>query len=114
MSVIALDTYEVAKTLRAAGFSEQQAEAVTRVVRDSQNVDLSSLATKLDLAEVKTEISGIKTEISGIKTEISGIKIDIAKVRTEAAETKAEIIKWVFGISIAQAGFIIAMLRFMH
>jgi hypothetical protein len=56
MSVTALDTHEVVKTLKAAGFSEEQAEAVTRIVRDSQNVDLSGLATKGDLSEAKVEI----------------------------------------------------------
>jgi hypothetical protein len=44
------------KTLKAAGFSEEQAEAVTRIGRYSHNVDLSGLATKIDLAETKVEL----------------------------------------------------------
>jgi len=90
MSVTALDTHEVVKTLRAAGFSEEQAEDVTRVVRDSQNIDLSGLATKADLAEA------------------------VAKMDAKLAETKVDIIKWVVGFGIAQTGFILAVVRFMH
>jgi hypothetical protein len=40
------------KNLKAAGFSNEQAEAVTEVVRDAQNIDLSNLATKTDLIPV--------------------------------------------------------------
>lgn len=56
MTVVALDTLEMAKELKAAGFSDQQAEAVTRLVHRSHDVDLSNLATKADLAEAKAEI----------------------------------------------------------
>jgi ethanolamine utilization protein EutP (predicted NTPase) len=48
------------------------------------------------------------------KTDLAEVKTEIAKVRTEMAETKAEIIKWVFGISLAQAGFLLAVLRFIR
>jgi hypothetical protein len=59
-------------------------------MRDSQNLDVSNLTTKADLSEA------------------------IAKIRTEIADTKVELIKWVVGIGLAQAGFVIALLRFMH
>ena len=49
MTVVALDTGAGVKALIAAGFTDMQAEAVTRIVRPSQNVDLSELATKTDL-----------------------------------------------------------------
>jgi hypothetical protein len=90
MSVTGLNTYEVVKTLRAAGFSEEQAEAVTRVVRNSPNLDLSSLATKTDLAEV------------------------VAKLRIEMLEARTDIIKWVYVIGFAHAAFVVGMLRFTH
>lgn len=60
MAVATLDTLAVVKRLKAAGFTDDQAEAVSGIVRDSQGVDLSNLATKADLkadlAEVKAEI----------------------------------------------------------
>lgn len=60
MSVATLDTLAVVKQLKAAGFTDDQAEAVTRVVRESQDVDLSHLVTKADL---KAELAELKSEL---------------------------------------------------
>jgi RNA-binding protein YhbY len=89
MNAIPFDTHEVVKVLRAAGFTDEQAEAVTRVVRDTQSVDLSSMATKADLA-------------------IFATKVDLA-------ETKAEILKWMVGAigvqTVVIIGAVIALVR---
>jgi hypothetical protein len=108
MSVTALDTHQAVKALKLVGFSEEQAEAVTKVVRDSQNIDFSSLATKADLAELRLET---KADLAELRLET---KAEFAKVRTEISETKSEIIKWVVGMGFAQAGLMMALLRFMH
>lgn len=60
MTVIALDTHEMVKELKAAGFSDEQAEAVTRLMRRTQDVDVSHLATK---AELKAELAETKADI---------------------------------------------------
>jgi lipoate synthase len=69
-----LDTLEVVKGLKAAGFTDEQAEALTRVVRDAQSVDLSTLATKSDLllglAETKAEILKWMVSAIGIQTVV--------------------------------------------
>lgn len=44
--ISALHTHEVVKELKAAGFTDEQAEAVTRAVRRAQDIDLSNLVTK--------------------------------------------------------------------
>ena len=84
MSLATLDTHEVVKDLQSAGFTDAQAEAVARNLRKAQDLDLSTLATKLDLEKVRTDLKG-----------------DIDKVRADLtvaiAESKAELIKWVFG-----------------
>jgi hypothetical protein len=89
MSAIPFDTHEVVKELKAAGFTDEQAEAVTRVVRTAQSIDLSSLATKTDLAVFAT-------------------KVDLA-------ETKAEILKWMvstIGVqTVVIIGAFIALVR---
>ena len=55
MTIAAFDTYAAAKTLRAAGFNESQAEAAVAVIRDAV---VESAATKADLqaglAEART------------------------------------------------------------
>lgn len=60
MSVAAFDTHEMVKELKAAGFSDEQAEAVIRAVRGSRDVDFSDLATK---AELKIQLAETKAEI---------------------------------------------------
>ncbi len=51
-----LDTHELVKDLKASGFTDAQAEAVTRAVRQAQDLDVSNLATKTDLAEVELRL----------------------------------------------------------
>ena len=77
MTVVARDTHEVVKELKAAGFTDAPAKAVTRVVRRAQDVDLSELATKSDL----------RTEVATVSSSFQ-----IAFV-----ETKADLLKWVNG-----------------
>ncbi|WP_224003746.1 hypothetical protein [Aureimonas sp. SA4125] len=49
-----LDTLAIAGKLKAAGFSEAQAEAMSFILRDAREVELSQLATKADLAVLAT------------------------------------------------------------
>ena len=48
--------HELVKDLKASGFTDAQAEAVTRAVRMAQDLDLSNLATKTDLAELELRL----------------------------------------------------------
>lgn len=50
------NTLSVAKRLREAGFSEDQAEALAEGMREAATADRSELATKADLAAVRIEI----------------------------------------------------------
>jgi hypothetical protein len=124
--------------LKAAGFTEGRAEAVTRGLKNARDLDFSDLATKADLAVLEVDMAGMKTEIAGMKAEIAGVKIEIAGSKTEIADVKAyvavlsakmdnyaanyatkaelsdmrnDIIRWVFGIALGQAALIIALLK---
>ena len=109
----ALDTHEIVKELMAAGFSDVQAEAVTRVVKKAQDVDLGHLATKADLAEAKTEIlRSTRADLDKAKTEIA------LATRADIAEAKSEIIKWMFGTigfqTLVIVGAVIALARVLQ
>jgi hypothetical protein len=67
----ALDTLAVSKRLAAAGFSAQQAEAVTDVLREARELDLTQLATKSDLAQVE---ANLRAEFAVVRTEIASLK----------------------------------------
>ena len=90
MTIATLDTLAVAKELKAAGFTDEQAEAVARAVRQAQDVDLSSLATKADLQELR-----------------AATKADLQAVRSDMNAMRADIIKWTVGaIGLQYAGVI--------
>ena len=67
MAAAGLDTHRIVKRLRDAGASEQLAETVTDVLREARELDLSQLATKADLAEVK---AGIRRELADARAEL--------------------------------------------
>ena len=94
MSVATFDTHEMVKELKAAGFSDEQAEAVLRAVRDSRDRDVSQLAAKTDVREAEF------------------------RLKAEIAETKAEIIKWMFGTigfqTLIILGAVIALARLLQ
>ena len=60
----AFDTLEIAKRLKGAGFDDAQAEAITGVLRESRETDLSRLATKDDLALVKDDLARVKDDLA--------------------------------------------------
>jgi hypothetical protein len=89
MAITALDTHQTVKDLTAAGFTDAQAEALTQALRQVQQIDLSDLATKADIADLRREMA----------------------TKAELAEIKAELIKWVVGVGFAQVAMILAVLK---
>ena len=83
MTITALDTHQTVKDLTAAGFTDAQAEALTQVLRQAQQIDLSDLATKSDITDLRREI----------------------------AEAKADMIKWFVGVAFAEVAMILAVLK---
>ncbi|MCJ2133710.1 CCDC90 family protein [Methylobacterium sp. J-026] len=49
MSLAALDTLAIARTLQAAGFSDVEADAVTGALRDAREAILAGMASQADL-----------------------------------------------------------------
>ena len=90
---LAFDTLETSKELKASGFTDVQAEAVTRALRASRDFDFASLATKADLAQFVTK----------------------AELAAGLAETKADILKWMICAmafqTLAILGGAVALLR---
>jgi coiled-coil family 90 protein len=98
MAITTLDTHQTVKDLTAAGFTDAQAEALTQALRQVQQIDLSDLATKADVADLRKEI---KADLALLRAELD----------TRMAEHKADLIRWVFGIAFAQAALILAVLK---
>jgi hypothetical protein len=73
---MAIDTLQVAKRLREAGFTEPQAEALTAAVQAA--TEGADLATKADIAELRSELrTGIREAERRLEAKIEAIKADI-------------------------------------
>ena len=80
MTVLTFDTHAAANEFESAGFSKAQIEALVNNARRTTTLpDISALATKADLAElkvaVKADIADLKGEMSSIRAEISSAKL---------------------------------------
>jgi hypothetical protein len=108
MNATTFDTLEAAKELRAAGFSETQSEALSRVVRQAGQIDLSQLATKADF----------QAALANFVTK-ADLRAELANFATKAdfAEAKADILKWMVGAigvqTIAILGAVVALVRLL-
>ena len=99
MTTLAIDTLQLVKDLKSAGFNETQAEAVTRAIRQSQDVDLAHMATKADLAQLVTR-GDLREELANFAT-----KADIADVKADII-----VLKWMCGTMFAGIAAIFAKL----
>lgn len=98
MTALALDTHRFVKELKAVGFDEAQAEAVTSMVRQVRDLDTVSLATKADVTQLRTEVTQLAT-------------------KSELSEFKADILKWVVGAigfqTVVMVGAVAALARLL-
>jgi hypothetical protein len=106
------DTLTYAKKLKAAGFTEQQAEVQAEALLSFLQ---EGAATKADLNELETrlkaDIHDLGTRMDARFSEIdSRFKEIKAEIRATNAETKAELIRWVVGVGILQFALITALL----
>jgi hypothetical protein len=110
--VTALDTHAMVKDFLAAGFTGEQAESITNAVRNAQDLDLSSLATKADL---QAAIQGLKAEMEAlraatkadIETSRLSTKADIDGLRLSTKADIAEVKSELFRLLLAQTALII-------
>ena len=77
---MALDTHKAVKKLKEVGFDESQAEAVVRMVGEAFD---DSVATKVDIAELRIEIQEVRAEIQEVRAEL---RTEIKAIRAELRE----------------------------
>ena len=86
MSLVSLDTLAIARTLQAAGFSDVQADAVTGVIRDARETDLTNLVTTADFS------AGIGLVRSDLKSETARVRLDLqSEIALVRSDLKSEI-----------------------
>lgn len=109
MNAIPFDTLQFANRLKAVGFSEEQAQALTELQRAATDNTLEQARHDYHMDEVATrrDIKEIELKIDPAKADM---KRDIETVRKEIAETKADLTRWVIGAGFLQTALIIGVL----
>jgi hypothetical protein len=74
-------------------------------VRESH--EAADVATKGDIADLRHEIKEVETSLR------HEIKESVSTLRQEMSEMKFELLKWIIGLAIAQAGLLIGILKFL-
>jgi len=128
ISMLALDTYEIAKELRQAGFDERQAEAQAHLAKvifnatlervqderkaDKQihNNDIKELNSSLSL-KMESSRNESQLEFGKVRGEFEKVRGEIEKVRVEVEKVRSSIIIWVVSLFIVQTGFLAKILH---
>jgi len=92
MSTLTFDTLKFANQLKAAGVPADHAEAEAKALSEVLETNLNDLVTNKDM-DARLQ-----------KTE--------SVLRQEMANLKFELLKWIIGLAVAQAGLIIGLLKF--
>jgi len=99
MSTITFDTHEFIKELKNAGFSEEQAEIITKLQKVAVTSTLEQARHDYDLDNLVTNQS-LDSRLR--ETEL--------KSEFKLAETKSELIRWIVSGGLLQAALITALL----
>jgi len=100
MHFVSFDTHKYIKELQASGFNEKQAEVIIKSLLESRDYDLSKLATREQVNEIKSdlqkEISAVREQIAKIENNIELIHKDIEKfaTREQVANIEKELEKF--------------------
>jgi len=89
MPVVAFDTLELTETLKLSGFTDDQAKGITGALKQAQDVHLETLATKQDIKDLS------------------------AKMGADLSNAKYDMIKWISGLLLAQAGLVAALVKLL-
>lgn len=105
MTTFILDTLAYSETLKAGGYTEQQATTQARALAEILD---RQMATK---AEMEAHENNLRRDIENARVEL---KRDIELLRMEAkrdiAESKAELTRWIIGAGLLQTTVIVAVL----
>ncbi|MEI6557749.1 MAG: coiled-coil domain-containing protein [Rhodospirillaceae bacterium] len=116
MSALAFDTHRIVKRLKLAGFTEEQAEAVTDAVQDAAALDLSRVATKdqvmalearVDRLDAKFEAkfdqldAKFEAKFGELDTRIGLVESVLSeRIERRGAEMENRLVKLALGIEI--------------
>ena len=106
MSTITFDTHAFIKKLTESGLTEQQAEAITELQKETVKSTLEIARHDYDLDDLVSN----KSLDSRIKETELKMELIRSELRRDLAETKSDLVRWVVGVGILQTTLIAALL----
>ena len=131
MSTLTFDTLKFANRLKSAGVPSMHAEAEAEALSEVFEANLSELATKQDIADLRRDMEGsafaLQQGFAKLRHDMDARFHDMdarfhdmdAKfekttvgLRNEMSEMKFELLKWIIGLAVAQTGLLLGLLKF--
>lgn len=115
-----MDTLQFANKLKESGMPDKQAETLAELEFQLYESTLDNLATKADIESLKSvtkaDIEALKSSTKeDLRAAITRLEINFAAdLKAAIACLETSVIKWVVGISFAQAALIVSLLKFFH
>ena len=105
MSTFVLDTLAYADTLKAGGFSPQQAETQSRALAEILD---RQMTTKAEIAEHE---NNLRRDIEALRVELKRDMREVElRLETKIAETQADLTRWVVGAGVLQTAIVVGVL----
>lgn len=89
---------------------EDDGDIVDDILRRLGNVEADISKLKIDVGVIAANYA-TKSDIADLKGEL---KVETAGLRTEIASMESRIIKWIVGTTLATAGVVFSIARFVH
>jgi len=102
MSTSSFDTHAFFNELKGAGFTEQQAEVITKLQK-------TTITTTLEQARHDYQLDDLTTKRDLKELELK-LESRIKDTELKIVESKADLIRWVVGVGVLQTALITALL----
>ena len=102
MTTITFDTHEFFNELKNAGFSEQQAEVITKLQK-------AAVASTLEQSRIDYDLDNLVTNQT-MNTQLRELEL---RLDAKISDIKYDMVKWIAGMMLAQTGVIAALVKLL-
>ncbi len=113
MSAVPFDTHAFVKRLQGAGFSQEQAEVIADIQRESGAAYAEQVKHDFHLGDIASgrDIEAMRIELKrDIKEAELKLEAKISETNARISDSKAELTRWIIGAGLLQTSLIAGML----